>query len=58
MDAERAKEIMSSPSQILVTLEGKAVWIDEVDDSRGQAKVHDIESGDRHEIACARLHES
>lgn len=58
MDAQRAKEIMSSPSQILVTLEGKPVWIDEVDDSRSQAWVHDLENGDRHQIEVARLHES
>lgn len=57
MDAQRAKEIMSSPSQILVTFEGKPVWIDEVDDSRNRASVHDIENGDRHQIECARLHE-
>lgn len=58
MDADRANQILTAPEQILVTLEGDPVWIDEVDDSTDAALVHSLESGRRFQVEVGRLHEA
>ncbi|MDQ0189662.1 H-type small acid-soluble spore protein [Alicyclobacillus cycloheptanicus] len=58
MHADRAKQIITAPSEILVTLEGDPVWIDEVDDSTNTALVHSLESGRHIRVEVDRLHES
>jgi small acid-soluble spore protein H (minor) len=40
MDVNRAKEIVESTDKIEVTLNGKNVWIDHVDESSQTATVH------------------
>ncbi|MCP8615690.1 small acid-soluble spore protein H [Salirhabdus salicampi] len=44
MDAQRAQEIMSSPSMANVTYNGNHVYIEHVDQGAGKATVHPIDN--------------
>jgi len=43
MDVNRAQEIINSPKQYEVELDGKSVWLDSVDSTTKTATVHEQE---------------
>lgn len=56
MDVNRAKEILESPKQYEVELNGKGVWIDSVDATTKTATVHP-QGGDRQPSMTVRVDE-
>ncbi|WP_028400282.1 H-type small acid-soluble spore protein [Ectobacillus panaciterrae] len=42
MDANRVKQILSSPANIRVEYHGVPVWIESCDEGNGIANVHDV----------------
>ncbi|CAM3623823.1 H-type small acid-soluble spore protein [Marinicrinis lubricantis] len=53
MQAERAVQILQSPDNIGVQLEGQSVWIDSVDLETGEATVHRTDSPEHSQVVPA-----
>ncbi|MBO9130863.1 H-type small acid-soluble spore protein [Bacillus sp. 165] len=56
MDIKRAKQILSSSSQVEVHYHGVPVWIDSCDEASGMVNVHDMKSA-RKEIVQVNVSE-
>lgn len=57
MNAERAKQILTSSQNIPVVFEGDSVWIDNVDDKDQLVLIHSLETGTVARVPAERLHE-
>ena len=58
MDTKRASTIISMPTMVEVTYNGKPIYIESVNDSRGTAMVHPLsEPTNRQEVPVANLTE-
>lgn len=56
MDKKRAKEIISSPSMITVTCDGKPVYIDTINENSNTAHVHPLDApNQKQEVALSNL---
>ncbi|XEC95545.1 H-type small acid-soluble spore protein [Paenibacillus tarimensis] len=58
MDAKRAQQILQSEDTIPVHFEGNPIWIEEVDEARGTARVDsEINPGQKQTVPVERLEE-
>ena len=56
MDTERAKEIASSPTMINVTYNGTPIYIENINETNGTAKIHSLnQPEDKQEVSVSNL---
>lgn len=58
MNVARAKEILNSPEEIVVHYQGEPVWIQQVDEKEGTARVYKKSNPEQEEtVSVAELRE-
>jgi small acid-soluble spore protein H (minor) len=56
MDKNRARTIVSLPTMVDVTLNGRPIYIESVDDNKGTAMIHPLsEPANRQEVSVSNL---